>query len=340
MAVALCLAFGASARADDGLPQPKGPVVLVITGDIARSNGPNRASFDIDMLKQIGMTSLVTSTPWTEGTSKFEGVLARDVLRYVGARSDHITAISMNDYLVEIPIKDFVDHDVIFALKRDGKFLGVRDMGPVLIVYPFDRDASLWTESVFTRCVLQLGAVYVGTPGTVPLASLLPGDQTPIYSTVRARDVAGGNDNGGTVVAATGGAEPIVDRGRTRPNGSLNGGRARALASVALAGRRWTQPTPSGGKNPTAMAEPIRRAFGWRIAEPAIAGLLAVRPRGDSDMIRDQASPVPRLTSQTANDRPHRQVSRHGQPLGRTDRRPIASSPAADPVGPTANPPA
>src|SRR4029077_21257280 len=137
-------------RADGGLPQPRGPVVLVITGDIARSNGPDRANFDIDMLKQIGMTSLVTATPWTEGASKFEGVLARDVLRYVGARGDHITAISMNDYLVEIPTRDFTDHDVIFALKRDGKFLGLRDMGPVLIVYPFDRDASLWTESVFT----------------------------------------------------------------------------------------------------------------------------------------------------------------------------------------------
>ena len=193
------------------------------------------------MLKQIGMTSLVTATPWTEGTSKFEGVLARDVLRYVGARSDHITAISMNDYLVEIPIKDFVDHDVIFALKRDGRFLGVRDMGPVLIVYPFDRDASLWTESVFTRCVLQLGAVYVGTPGTVPLASLLPGDQTPLYSTVRARDVAGGNGTGGAV---TGGSSSLRGPGQDLvPMAALTAARVPALASVALAvGQRQRLP--------------------------------------------------------------------------------------------------
>ncbi len=209
------------------------------------ANGPNRASFDIDMLKQIGMTSLVTSTPWTEGTSKFEGVLARDVLRYVGARSDHITAISMNDYLVEIPIKDFVDHDVIFALKRDGRFLSVRDMGPVLIVYPFDRDASLWTESVFTRCVLQLGAVYVGTPGTVPLASLLPGDQTPLYSTVRARDVTGGN---GTDGAVTGGSNTPGTGSGPGPNGSLNGGSGTGLGVGGLGGGTTT--APSGGKTP------------------------------------------------------------------------------------------
>ena len=253
MAVALCLAFAMSAQADEGLPQPKGPVVLVITGDIARANGPNRASFDIDMLKQIGMTSLVTSTPWTEGTSKFEGVLARDVLRYVGARSDHITAISMNDYLVEIPIKDFVDHDVIFALKRDGKFLGVRDMGPVLIVYPFDRDASLWTESVFTRCVLQLGAVYVGTPGTVPLASLLPGDQTPVYSTVRARDVAGSDTNGVATNSPGTGSPPNSNQstGASGPSNPLNGGNTGlGVGGLGDGGVSPQGSTPSGGKTP------------------------------------------------------------------------------------------
>ncbi len=228
LAVVFCLAFGSIGRADGGLPQPKGPVVLVITGDIARSNGPNRASFDLDMLKEIGMTSLVTSTPWTEGKSKFEGVLARDVLHFVGARSDHITAISMNDYLVEIPVKDFIDHDVIFALKRDGKFLGVRDMGPVLIVYPFDRDAALWTESVFTRCVLQLGAVYVGTPGTVPLASLLPGDQTPGYAPSSQHNSDGGNSNGPSVGSNTGAAPNSQANGPGTAigsgGGSLNGG--------------------------------------------------------------------------------------------------------------------
>lgn len=261
LAVVFCLAFGTVARADGGLPQPKGPVVLVITGDIAFSNGPNRASFDLDMLKQIGMTSLVTSTPWTEGASTFEGVLARDVLRYVGARSDHITAISMNDYLVEIPVKDFTDHDVIFALKRDGKFLGVRDMGPVLIVYPFDRDASLWTESVFTRCVLQLGAVYVGTPGSVPLASLLPGEQTPGYvpSLQHAGEGGGGGGTGSGGVGANTGAgannQPngpgtaIGSNGGTG-DGSLNGGNT-GLGVGGLGGGTSGQDgtKPSGGSD-------------------------------------------------------------------------------------------
>jgi hypothetical protein len=249
LAVAFSLASGAltfatMARADDGLPQPKGPVVLVITGDIARSNGPDRASFDIDMLKQIGMTTIVTSTPWTEGTSKFEGVLARDVLHYVGARGDHITAISMNDYLVEIPTKDFTDHDVIFAFKRDGKFLGLRDMGPVLIVYPFDRDASLWTESVFTRCVLQLGAVYVGKPGEVPLASLLPGEQSPDYGTPTQPSVEGGNGSGGGNVGSGNSGGAANSNQSSNGGNPLNGGGGTGLSVGPQ------NSTPSGGKTP------------------------------------------------------------------------------------------
>ena len=225
--------------------------MLVITGEIARSNGPDRASFDIDMLKQIGMTSLVTSTPWTEGTSKFEGVLARDVLHYVGARGDHITAISMNDYLVEIPIKDFIDHDVIFAFKRDGKFLGLRDMGPVLIVYPFDRDASLWTESVFTRCVLQLGAVYVGTPSQVPLAALLPGEQMTGYASTPTRNMQGGNDNGGTAGSSNSGGAANSNQSSNGGN-PLNGGGGTGLGVGGLDGGGVgpQNSTPSGGKTP------------------------------------------------------------------------------------------
>ncbi len=262
LALALCLMAAGIARAGEPLPQPKGPVVLVITGDIARSNGPGRASFDLDMLKQIGMTSLVTSTPWTEGTSKFEGVLARDLLNYVGAGGDHVTAISMNDYLVEIPIRDFRDHDVIFALKRDGKFLTVRDMGPVLIVYPFDRDTSLWTESVFTRCVLQLGAVYVGTPGSVPLASLLPGEET-LSPPPPKHNVDGGD--GGVVGASNSGSGPDSsvgdngsgDSGAGNPlggdntglgTGGLGGGGTSSQGGTKPSGGQT--PVDGGGKNP------------------------------------------------------------------------------------------
>jgi hypothetical protein len=48
-----------------------------------------------------------------------------------------------------------------------------------------------------------------------------------------------------------------------------------------------------------------------RVADrlPRNRGLACLRPRGDSDMIRDQASPCPFLTSQTVNERPHRQVN-------------------------------
>ena len=112
-------------------------------------------------------------------------------------------------------------------------------MGPVLIVYPFDRDSSLWTESVFTRCVLQLGAVYVGTPGSVPLASLLPGEQSPAGLP---RTDTSGNDGGGV-----GGASNQAGGPDTGIGGNGDSGQGAGQQQGTNSGGGGTG-TPTGGK--------------------------------------------------------------------------------------------
>lgn len=152
------------AVADDRLPQPKGPVVLSISGDIARTTDGTHALFDVAMLQALGMVTVRTRTPWTEGVSEFEGVLLRDVLRLVGASGETIHASALNDYMAEIPPADVAQHDVILALKKDGEYLTVRNMGPILVLYPFDSDPALQTEAIYTRSVWQLARLEVGTP--------------------------------------------------------------------------------------------------------------------------------------------------------------------------------
>ena len=59
------------------LEAPKGPVILIMDGAIAISNeAGGRALFDREMLERMGTTTVVTTTPWTEGVPKFEGVFA------------------------------------------------------------------------------------------------------------------------------------------------------------------------------------------------------------------------------------------------------------------------
>jgi hypothetical protein len=158
------LAAACPAGADDRLPLPKGPVVLSISGDIQRTTDGTHALFDVSMLQALGMVTVRTRTPWTEGVSEFEGVLLRDVLRLVGAKSETIHASALNNYMAEIPATDAAQHDVILALKKDGEYLTVRNMGPILVLYPFDSDPTLQTEEIYTRSVWQLAELEVGSP--------------------------------------------------------------------------------------------------------------------------------------------------------------------------------
>jgi hypothetical protein len=143
------------------LPRPTGDIILTITGDIERKNSEAGAIFDRTMLEALGTQKLRTSSDWTDGTVEFEGVPARAVMAAVGARGTTLIASALNDYKVEIPISDFENYPVLFALKMDGHELTVRDRGPIWIVYPRDDFPELRNERVNSRWVWQLSGLTV-----------------------------------------------------------------------------------------------------------------------------------------------------------------------------------
>jgi hypothetical protein len=59
------------------MQRPQGPVVLTVDGAITRTTAPGRAEFDRAMLEQLGVATLRTWTPWTEGEPEFQRVPAR-----------------------------------------------------------------------------------------------------------------------------------------------------------------------------------------------------------------------------------------------------------------------
>lgn len=142
--------------ANNPLPRPNGRVLLTITGNIAHTNADGQADFDRHMLEELGVTGFSTSTSWTDGTPRFEGVLARDVLKAVGASGDTVTATALNDYSIEIPIADFESYPVLFAMRMDGTELTRRDKGPIWIVYPRDRHRELQNQKVDAKWIWQV----------------------------------------------------------------------------------------------------------------------------------------------------------------------------------------
>ena len=138
------------------LPRPTGEVVLSVTGSIRNTNAPGSAEFDVAMLENIGKTTLRTSTAWTAGPAVFEGVLARDLLKAVGADGENVEATALNDYVVSIPMADVTQYDVMLALKMDGEYLKVRDKGPIWIVYPRDQHSELQDPKTDKKWIWQL----------------------------------------------------------------------------------------------------------------------------------------------------------------------------------------
>jgi hypothetical protein len=159
--VLLCLVCLAASASAQSLPQPTGEVILTVAGKIERKNSPDGALFDRPMLEALGLQTLRTSSPWTDGVPEFQGVPARAVMAAVGAHGESVVAVALNDYQIEIPVQDFEDYPVLFALKMDGHDLTVRDRGPIWIVYPRDDYPELRNERVNARWVWQLSGLTV-----------------------------------------------------------------------------------------------------------------------------------------------------------------------------------
>ncbi|WP_273793463.1 oxidoreductase [Brucella anthropi] len=143
------------------LAKPTGKPILVISGNISNTNVDDTAQFDRDMLEAIGLVTVETTNPWYDGRVRFEGVLMDKLMTLVGAKGTNVTAVALNDYVSKLPMEDFTKFNVILAMKRDGNYMPVRDKGPLFIIYPYDSDPQLQTQTYYTRSAWQVAKLIV-----------------------------------------------------------------------------------------------------------------------------------------------------------------------------------
>lgn len=136
-------------------------MVLTISGAISETNGPGVAEFDRAMLERVGLSRLITWTPWTQGEVVFEGVLARRVMAAVGATGTKLRATALNDYQCTIPLEDFERYDVLLATRMNGRIMRIRDKGPIWLVYPWSDHPELDDFLTRDKAVWQLTALEV-----------------------------------------------------------------------------------------------------------------------------------------------------------------------------------
>lgn len=112
-----------------------------------------------DALMAFAQHELTTATEFTDGPATFTGPLARDVLAEAMRANPGATVAVMrasNDYAIDIPLSDFMQYDVIFALTMNGKAMSRRDKGPVWVMYPFGEHPELHAATYNNRLIWQL----------------------------------------------------------------------------------------------------------------------------------------------------------------------------------------
>ncbi|MEN3794570.1 oxidoreductase [Fulvimarina sp. MAC3] len=111
---------------------------------------------DGEALAALPTTGFETTTPWTEGPTRFEGVPLSVLIDRFGIQGETIEATALNDYSVTLPATDENGFDPLVAYKVNGEYISVRDKGPFWIVYPFDSDDRLASEAYYSRSIWQL----------------------------------------------------------------------------------------------------------------------------------------------------------------------------------------
>lgn len=138
------------------LPAPTQAVILTVTGNISVRNGKDGASFDAAMIDALPSHEFRTWTPWFKEPRTFSGPRLQTVLDAVGAKGTTLRMVALNDYSVDVPLDDARRFDALLARRIDGKTLGVRDKGPLFLIYPFDARPQTRNDLFYSRSIWQL----------------------------------------------------------------------------------------------------------------------------------------------------------------------------------------
>ncbi|RCK27993.1 hypothetical protein TH8_00985 [Thalassospira profundimaris] len=134
---------GASAGGSLKLTKPDGEVVTV----------------SMEKLMEMPAVEFYTSTPWTNGVQKFQGVSFDLLLETYGLDADMVRVAALNDYSVIVPTNVLRNDGAILAYHLNDAEMSVREKGPFWVVFPYDRDVRFQTDTYWAYSVWQVKSV-------------------------------------------------------------------------------------------------------------------------------------------------------------------------------------
>lgn len=129
--------------------------MLTISGEVAKQ------TLTREQLIQLADRTIKTQTPWTEGEQVFLGISAQKLLEKVNKPAHSLKAHALNDYWATIPTDDIKKYNPIFAIKKNGDWMRVRDKGPIWVIYPLSDFNQLDNEVLHSRMAWQVDRIEV-----------------------------------------------------------------------------------------------------------------------------------------------------------------------------------
>ncbi|GGY13024.1 molybdopterin-dependent oxidoreductase [Paludibacterium paludis] len=89
--------------------------------------------------RALGVATITTATQWTAAAHRWSGLPLSTLLDRYGRMARHVRVRALNDYEVSIPAEEIRRYAPVLATQMDSRPIAVRDKGPVILVWPFDR---------------------------------------------------------------------------------------------------------------------------------------------------------------------------------------------------------
>lgn len=105
---------------------------------ITSEDGEALGVFDQASVEALGLETVETETPWTDGVVVFEGVPVTKVLAEVGISGRDVTGLAMDDYASSLSAEVIETYNPIIATRMNGTPMTIGNKGPFWIMFDFD----------------------------------------------------------------------------------------------------------------------------------------------------------------------------------------------------------
>jgi hypothetical protein len=110
-------------------------------------------------LQELPQVNITTDTPWTETAMTYQGPTLWSVLEKTDLISNDLNLVALNDYSIRLNSDRITQEWPIIARLKNGKPMSVREKGPYWLMFPFDENKELQTETFYALSIWQLSKI-------------------------------------------------------------------------------------------------------------------------------------------------------------------------------------